>query len=93
MAYANSADPDQIAPEKLLVTDRASEHCLPFHQMFYEVNAYCDKKIVKKGWHKVFSILRFTIVQIVVFLYVSIKHSESILIFHKINPTLRIKEV
>ena len=28
MTYANSADPDQIAPDQGL-------HCLPFHQVFF----------------------------------------------------------
>ena len=39
MAYANSADPDQTAPEGAV----QGLHCLPFNRVFQETTAYKSK--------------------------------------------------
>ena len=54
MTYANSADPDQTA---LKEQSDQSLHCLPFHQVFCEINALKKNVDKKTSTHKVFEIL------------------------------------
>ena len=55
MTYANSADPDQTAPQGAV---RSGLHCLPFHYVLWETTALTAKFRLKKVWNKVFEILR-----------------------------------